>query len=369
MSCIHIQWTDWYLWLLLALFEIPAIVANRCTLRAIHRHEVGYTTAFHLYRKQPKWKRFFYCGVKQNLQHRRVIFTLFQWKLWLLYVLLVFTLLGYEEQLDTVSSVALFGSIGSMGLDLLMSQCFDPTYPDGIKEEDEAVVDVSLDYIKAKEAYEQARRAWLKADTPKEKKKRLKKLASKAEWLELEMVEYYHYDIYRKDKEKRRQDIRFVRNAIEEVERESRKLELITDSETMVNSELMPDARAFRQEYAEAKQKLMQADTPKKKREKLEWLADVVNDFANRLGDQYVENQNIDSDNREEFDEAVALVMQSVDEIEAFQKEIQSPEIEPWVAGLYDAMHANGLLPKERENRFPERMREGEIHRIYEYDS
>ena len=63
------------------------------------------------------------------------------------------------------------------------------------------------------------------------------------------------------------------------------------------------------------------------------------------------------------------MILAMADEIELLQKDLKHPKLDELITDLYDTMQVNGLLPEERKKRFPERMREGEIHRIYEYDN
>lgn len=58
-------------------------------------------------------------------------------------------------------------------------------------------------------------------------------------------------------------------------------------------------------------------------------------------------------------------IFAQLDEIEAYQKQIQAPGLEDNLKEIYHNMHLNGILPPEREEHFPDAIHQGEIHRFY----
>ncbi|MGM9616068.1 hypothetical protein, partial [Butyricicoccus sp.] len=134
------------------------------------------------------------------------------------------------------------------------------------------------------------------------------------------------------------------------------------------NSELFLSVSVYHEKYEKQKKVLEQAASEEKQKQ-LKELADVVYLFEDAVADRYVANQNIGRNNRSDYDEAVEMILAMADEIELLQKDLKHPKLDELITDLYDTMQVNGLLPEERKKRFPERMREGEIHRIYEYDN
>lgn len=244
-----------------------------------------------------------------------------------------------------------------------------PLTPKSLKETDLYTTEIQTAKRTLQSAwkdYEKSRTEWDKKRLEPEHKKRIKAIQRMRDdlWsVEYAICDYYSHDVVRKYMDTVKDDIRRLYDSYDRVEGLF-KAEKIIDDYVFIHSKLFPDLRLFQKDYTESKKKLTQA-SEEQKQKRLKDICDTVSCFADDIGERYIANRNIGNNNREDFDEAVAAVLQAADEVEEFQKEIHHPKIDGEIAELYYAMHVNGLLPKERESRFPERMNKGEIHRIY----
>lgn len=363
---------DWGWFFVTAGIWIADMVGSWYLMNSMLRHQLGAEKMDKIRRSTPAWKRFFHIGYSKYLHEHVFAFFVMQCKFDLMFVMLC--LLPMEcsgGYFHIVTQVYFFGAVALFFIDMVVAQCTDDDDDEKDANGEYAVlVEGRMELERTWNRYHEKELRWQEIRNQRKKRIRwLNRMEVNCWQIEQAMREYYQYYEVLDDKtlEQRDKDIQKLYDCYCELDRRFA-AEGKGDYTTLEYSDLFPSSRKFEQIYANVKQEFSQAQP----REKPGWVTGmlgIVSDFSSKTADQYIANQNIGHDNRADFDEVVEVIFKAMDEIEEFQREVHDPDIDSGIASLYDAMHANGLLPKERENRFPERMREGEIHRIYEYDS
>ncbi len=130
---------------------------------------------------------------------------------------------------------------------------------------------------------------------------------------------------------------------------------------------LFPCDAPFRETYERAKKALHQADTEKQ----ADCLAEMLEEtccYLDDMTDRWFANKEIGREICDGLKESRERIFAQLDEIEAYQKQIQAPGLEENLKEIYHNMHLNGILLPEREGHFPDAIHQGEIHRFYDYD-
>lgn len=346
--------------------------------KAAFRLEVGAEKAAQVQREKNWFQKLFYLGYSQYVhKHRLAFFTLKSKFIVMLLMLAVYPLAG-SRSLEVTTNIYMAAVMVSFLVDGLALVCFEAE----LKQRDGLNLDASGDYIIIEadrvrlkltwDNYQEEKKHWEAVKTSPKQKKRLRAIRrmETACWLaEKAIRDYYSYVDVLESEEKRQQreaDIQRLQAQYCELQElfcaEGRK-----DYDVFRYSRLLYAIEPFERRCRVCRQKMQQAK-PKKKKALMEQLFREAAVFCDGIADRYVEHQKIGRADCFDCEEAVAAVLAVYDEVEAWMETIPHPGLESCMAYNYGAMYGNGLLPEERENRFPDMLPRGEGHIIYAYD-
>lgn len=353
-------------------FWLGAMLCTWCMQNMILKRETGAEQANEIRHSKTWIQKLFHLGYSEYIRQHPVSFFILQVKFVLMLLILLIIPMECIRYFEAATNVAFFGACFSFGIDMLIEECLGESRLD-ISGEPKEIADARVELIQAWKDLREEKKNWSKEKENPERKKRLKAInkIEAACWItEMSIRDFYQYVdvINTKEKQDRREkDIQELYDIFCEVQ-------CLFESEGKANynvfdnSGLFLSVSVYHEKYEKQKKVLEQAASEEKQKQ-LKELADVVYLFEDAVADRYVANQNIGRNNRSDYDEAVEMILAMADEIELLQKDLKHPKLDELITDLYDTMQVNGLLPEERKKRFPERMREGEIHRIYEYDN
>ncbi len=145
-----------------------------------------------------------------------------------------------------------------------------------------------------------------------------------------------------------------------------KKLEAKTDS-CFLSNQLFACDEPYRTDYEKAKQRFKQAEQDEKQT-CLSTMLEKVDLFLDSIAERWEMNKGLGREIEEGLQVNRDMALSMLDEIEAYQKQIQAPGLGDDLKEIYHNMYLNGILPPEREGHFPDAIHQGEIHRFYDYD-
>lgn len=197
--------------------------------------------------------------------------------------------------------------------------------------------------------YEKAKQNWqqIKYDAaPKKRLKAIGKMAEELPLVEMQMTELFldeSGEMVGGQRDVCRNEVQRLYRALSETDRlfvkEGKK-----EGSVWNRSDLFPSQREFQLYYQEEKAAFLR----EKNEEHLYDLYHLVVDFTDEIIEKYENNRVLCGDDCHlYFDEAIAVLFQAMDEVEALGKELPQVQLDKDIAELYDAMNANGLFSPE----------------------
>lgn len=342
------------------------------------RYEVGVAKAAQLQRERNWLQKFFHIGYSQYIHNHPVAFFVLKSKFVIMLLMLIVYPLAGLRSLEVTTNVYVVAMMVSMMVDLLATLCFAAE----LKQRGGLDLDASGEYMTiaadrvrlelAWHNYQEEKKLWDNVKGSTEQRKRLKairQMETACWFVEKGIRDYYSYVDVLEVEEKRQQreiDICKLHESYCEIQTlfcaEGR-----TDYDVFEASRLLYAMEPFQKRCGLCRQRLEQAP-PQKKAARLEELFNEAAFFCDGIADRYVANQKIGREDCFDCKEAAAAVLAVYDEVEEWMKTVPHPKLGMYIAHNYGAMYGNGLLPEEREKRFPDYMPKDAIHIIYKYD-
>lgn len=360
MTWIEWDWGSFVIW-------TTAMVATWVAMHIIFRYEVGAEKAEEVRKEKSLFKRLLYIGYAKYVKEKPIAFFILRWQFYLGIVAMLVFPLECKGNFLRVTDIYSYIAMGMLAVAALASWGVDNS-KDRNGELAE-VVDTRVAWNRSWEKLQQIQREWnekAKQLDRQEQIRLLKKLESKAHSAEEHWREYYP-----KCKpdciELMERNLQQLRDIFYMIDRQRCELNEGRESCFITADALFPCDAPFCENYERAKKALHQADTEKQ----ADCLAEMLEEtccYLDDMTDRWFANEEIGREICDGLKESRERIFAQLDEIEAYQKQIQVPGLEDDLKEIYHNMHLNGILPPEREGHFPDAIHQGEIHRFYDYD-
>lgn len=357
MIWIEWDWGSFVIW-------TTAMIATWVAMHIIFRYEVGAEKVEEVRREKSLFKRLLYIGYAKYVKEKPIAFFILRWQFYLGILALLLFLLACIENFLRATEVYAFIAMGMLAIAALASSGVDNS-KDKNGEQAE-VVDARVAWHRSWEKFQQAKKNWDergKQLSHREESRLINKLESKACLAEEHWRNYYAV-CRPNDVEGLEHTLQQLQDVFCLIDRVRRELGEEKESSFITADTLLPYDEPFRKNYQQAKERLHQANGE----EQADCLAEMLKEtdrYIDNMTDRWLANEEIGREICDGLKESRERIFAQLDEIEAYQKQIQAPGLEENLKEIYHNMHLNGTLPPEREGHFPDAIHQGEIHRFY----
>lgn len=346
------------------MFWIAALLATWIAMRIIFRYEVGAEKVEEVRKEKSLFKRLLYIGYAKYVKEKPIAFFILRWQFYLGILALLLFLLACIENFLRATEVYAFIAMGMLAIAALTSSGVDNS-KDKNGEQAE-VVDARVAWHRSWEKFQQAKKNWDergKQLSHREESRLINKLESKACLAEEHWRNYYAV-CRPNDVEGLEHTLQQLQDVFCLIDRVRRELGEEKESSFITADTLFPCDAPFCENYERVKKALHQADAE----HQVDCLTEMLEEtccYLDDMTDRWFANEEIGRKICDGLKESRERIFAQLDEIEAYQKQIQAPGLEDNLKEIYHNMHLNGILPPEREEHFPDAIHQGEIHRFY----
>lgn len=372
MSWANPEWTL-SAFIMIMIFWLGGMGITWLTMNSILKREVGIEKADEIQKSKSFVKRLLHLGYSQYIQKKKIAFFILQWQFYIaIFFLLIFPMecTRYYEPIDIMYLLGALGMVGVSGM--TNWEWLEDDEEIDKSGEPEEIVSARVEWKNAWKKLQQTKRQWTEENSRLDRKQKLKlldKLETDTSYAEYALIEYYAYYAVRTPEniEEREQRLQILYDTFGMIDSARKKLEAKADSCFYLSSQLFACDEPYRTDYEKAKQKFEQAEQ-EEKQTYLSAMLDEVDLFLDSIAERWGMNKGLSREIEGGLQANRDMALSMLDEIEAYQKQIQAPGLEENLKEIYHNMHLNGTLPPEREGHFPDAIHQGEIHRVYDYD-